>query len=264
MTVKNPFDLSGKVAVVTGGNGGIGLGMVKCMAQCGASVAIWGRNAEKNEKAVAEAVALGGGEVVAFPCDVLDPASQDKAMADTLAKFGRVDGLFANSGVSGSGGRKGFLERTDQEWRDLFAVNLDGVVKSFRLAGDHMVERAKNGDAGGRLIATSSVASVDGAAFNEHYGASKAALNGMMRAISVELARYGITANNILPGYIVTDMTAKSMANDKFLTNVGKRIPVRRFGQPEDFGGLAAYLLSDLSSYHTGQTFTIDGGYTIF
>lgn len=257
----HPLDLTGKVAVVTGGNGGIGLGMVKTMAQAGAKVAIWGRNEEKNAHAVAECEGL---DVTAFPCDVLDHGSIDAAMADTLKKWGRVDGMFANAGVSGSSGRTGFLDRTDKDWHDLFAANLDGVVHSFRVAGRHMKERHEAGDSGGRLVATSSVASVDGAAFNEHYGASKAALNGMMRAIAVELARYGITANNILPGYIVTDMTAKAMSNEKFLTNVGKRIPVRRFGEPSDFGGLAVYLMSGLSGYHTGQTFVIDGGYTIF
>lgn len=264
MSAKNPFDLSGKVAVVTGGNGGIGLGMVKCMAQCGARVAIWGRNPDKNAKAIEEANALGGGQVAAFECDVTAPGDIDKAMADTLSMMGRVDGMFANAGVSGSGARRSFLDREDEEWKRLFAANLDGVVKSFKVAAQHMADRAKEGDAGGRLVATSSVASVDGAAFNEHYGASKAALNGMMRALAVELARHGITANNILPGYIVTDMTAGAMSNDKFIANVGKRIPARRFGEPSDFGGLAAYLLSDLSNYHTGQTFVIDGGYTIF
>jgi hypothetical protein len=262
--MSHPFDLTGKVAVVTGGNGGIGLGMVKTLAQCGADVAIWGRNEEKNAKAQAEAAALGGGRVEALACDVKDPRAIEKAMEDTLSRFGRVDGCFANAGVSSSGARKGFLDRTQEEWHDLFAANVDGVVKTFQEAARHMVERAGAGDAGGRLVVTSSVASIDGAAFNEHYGASKAAVNGMMRAIAVELARHGITVNSILPGYIVTDMTERLMSNDKFVEVVGKRIPMRRFGEPEDFGGLAAYLMSDLSRYHTGQTFVIDGGYTIF
>lgn len=262
--MSHPFDLTGKVAVVTGGNGGIGLGMVRTLVQCGANVAIWGRNEEKNAKAQADAAALGGGRVEAFACDVKDDAAIERAMADTLSKFGRVDGLFANAGVSSSGARKGFLERTREEWRDLFAANLDGVVKCFQEAGRHMVERAGAGDAGGRLVVTSSVASIEGAAFNEHYGASKAAVNGLMRAIAVELARHGITVNSILPGYIATDMTERLMNNDKFVEVVGKRIPMRRFGEPEDFGGLAAYLMSDQSRYHTGQTFVIDGGYTIF
>ncbi|MGM0585067.1 MAG: SDR family NAD(P)-dependent oxidoreductase [Pseudomonadota bacterium] len=262
--MSHPFDLSGKTAVVTGGNGGIGLGMARTLVQCGCDVAIWGRNPEKNEKARADAAALEGGRVEVFGVDVTDDGSIERAMADTLSRFGRVDGMFANAGVSSSGARKGFLERTKEEWRQLFAANLDGVVKSFQEATRHMVERAGSGDAGGRLVVTSSVASIEGAAFNEHYGASKAAVNGMMRALAVELARHGITVNSILPGYIVTDMTERLMTNDRFIEKVGKRIPMRRFGEPEDFGGLAAYLMSDLSRYHTGQTFVIDGGYTIF
>jgi NAD(P)-dependent dehydrogenase (short-subunit alcohol dehydrogenase family) len=260
----HPFDLTGKVAVVTGGNGGIGLGMARMLARCGADVAIWGRNPEKNAKALEDARAVAAGRVEAWAVDVTDTATIEAAMADTLSHFGRVDGMFANAGVSSSGARKSFADRTLEEWHQLFAANLDGVVASFQAATRHMQERAQAGDGGGRLVVTSSVASIDGAAFNEHYGASKAAVNGLMRALAVELARYGVTVNSILPGYIVTEMTERLMTNDKFVEVVGKRIPMRRFGEPDDFGGIAAYLMSDLSRYHTGQTFTIDGGYTIF
>jgi NAD(P)-dependent dehydrogenase (short-subunit alcohol dehydrogenase family) len=126
------------------------------------------------------------------------------------------------------------------------------------------VERAGRGDAFGRLVVTSSLASVFGTARNEHYAAGKAALNALTRALAVELARYGITANAILPGWIKSEMTQGIMGNDKFVGAVMPRIPMRRFGDPQDFGGIAVYLMSAASAYHTGDLFMIDGGYAIF
>jgi len=141
---------------------------------------------------------------------------------------------------------------------------VDGVVRCFQVAARHMIERGAQGDLFGRLVCTSSVASIDGAAFNEHYGASKGALNSLVRATAVEMARHGITVNAILPGYAESEMTSGLMSNEKFVQSVIPRIPARRFGRPDDYGGIAAYLMSDLSSYHTGQCFVIDGGYTIY
>lgn len=261
MTKTHPFDLSGRVAIVTGGNGGLGLGMAETLAQLGAKVAIWGRNPDKNAAALAR-IQAHGGDHIALECDVCDWGQIDAAMAQTIEKYGRVDGMYANAGVGG--GAKPFVDRTAQEWSSLMAANVDGVVRSFQVAARHMIQRAADGDAFGRLVCTSSVASIDGAAFNEHYGASKGALNSLVRATAVELARHGITVNAILPGYAESEMTEGLMANDKFVRNVMPRIPARRFGRPDDYGGIAAYLLSDLSGYHTGQCFVIDGGYTIY
>ena len=256
------FDLTGRVAVVTGGNGGIGLGMARSLAAAGASVAIWGRNPDKNREAAAE-LSGSGGTVESFACDVTDRAAIEEAFAATLARFGRVDGMFANAGVS-SRSRHSFADRPSEEWRSMFDTNLHGVVDTLQVAARHMRERAAAGDPYGRLVATSSVASIAGAAFNEHYGATKGALNALIRAIAVELARHGITANAILPGWIESDMTADLLANDKFVGNVLPRIPARRFGKPSDFGGMAVYLMSGASAYTTGQVFVIDGGYTIY
>ena len=146
----------------------------------------------------------------------------------------------------------------------MFATNLDGVFHVFQAAARHMTERAEAGDKFGRLVATSSLASLFGTARNEHYAGTKAALNALCRALAVELARYGVTANAILPGWIKSDMTAGTMANDKFVANVMPRIPMRRFGEPRDFGGIAVYMMSKASSYHTADMFVIDGGYTAF
>jgi NAD(P)-dependent dehydrogenase (short-subunit alcohol dehydrogenase family) len=256
------FDLTGRVAVITGGNGGIGLGIAQALAAAGCNVSIWGRNAEKN-KSAATTMAGSPGKVDTRICDVSDSASVNAAMKATLDVFGRVDGCFANAGIGG-GGRRAFIDRTEEEWRTMFATNLDGVFHAFQAAARHMTERAEAGDRFGRLVATSSLASLFGTARNEHYAATKAAINALCRALAVELARHGVTANAILPGWIKSDMTAGIMANDKFVANVMPRIPVRRFGEPEDFGGIAVYLMSKASSYHTADCFVIDGGYTAF
>jgi NAD(P)-dependent dehydrogenase (short-subunit alcohol dehydrogenase family) len=258
----NLFDLSGRVAVVTGGNGGIGLGIAQALASAGCNVSIWGRNAEKN-KAAAATMAAGPGKVDTQVCDVTDSASVQGALKATLERFGRLDGCFANAGIGG-GGRRPFIDRTEAEWRTMFATNLDGVFHVFQAAARHMTERANHGDKFGRLVATSSLASLFGTARNEHYAATKAAINALVRALAVELARHGVTANAILPGWIRSEMTAKIMADEKFVGNVMPRIPVRRFGEPGDFGGIAVYLMSGASSYHTADCFVIDGGYTAF
>jgi NAD(P)-dependent dehydrogenase (short-subunit alcohol dehydrogenase family) len=256
------FDLTGRVAVVTGGNGGIGLGIAQALVSAGCNVSIWGRNTEKN-KAAAATMAAGPGKVDVRVCDVTDSASVSDAMKAMLDSFGRLDGCFANAGIGG-GGRRAFIDRTEEEWRTMFATNLDGVFHVFQAAARHMTERANTGDRFGRLVATSSLASLFGTARNEHYAATKAAINALVRALAVELARHGVTANAILPGWIRSEMTAKIMSDEKFVANVMPRIPLRRFGEPDDFGGIAVYLMSGASSYHTADCFVIDGGYTAF
>ncbi len=254
-----PFDLTGKVALVTGGNGGIGLGMAEAVAQAGASVCIWGTNAGKNASAL-EAIRSHGGEVDAFLCNVADEAEVKRAFAETIERFGRVDGCFANAGVSGSGASKAFVDMTTDDWRRIMSVNLDGAFYTLRTAARHMIERGE----GGRLAATASLAAISGAARNEHYAATKGGLVSMIYALAVEMARYGITANAILPGWIETAMTEKAMGWEKFANAVKPRIPVGRWGRQSDFGGIAVYLMSDASSYHTGDTLLIDGGYQKF
>jgi len=263
MTEKSiDFDLTGKVALITGGNGGIGLGMARALARAGASVAIWGTNAGKTATAVESLRALGA-EAMGFTCNVAERAEVDDAMAATLDHFGRLDGCFANAGVTGRGAAS-FLDITPEEWRRVLAINLDGAFHTFQAALRHMVGRAEGRDPGGRVIAVSSLASVSGPPRNEHYAASKGALNALIFALAVEFAKHGITANAILPGWIETEMTSDLFGNEKFVQAAGKRIPVRRWGTPDDFGGIATYLMSDASSYHTGQLLQIDGGYWRF
>jgi NAD(P)-dependent dehydrogenase (short-subunit alcohol dehydrogenase family) len=254
-----PFDLTGQVALVTGGNSGIGLGMAHALAQAGADVAIWGTNPAKNAAARAE-LDKGGRRVVALECDVSDEAAVERAFAETLRQTGRVDACFANAGVSGRGGTRSFADMSAEEWHRVLKVNLDGAFYTFRAAARHMVERG----GGGSLIGTASLAAIEGAPRSEHYAATKGGLISMIRALAVEFARHGVRANAILPGWIETDMTANAIANEKFSRNVLPRIPMRRWGTGEDFGGIAVYLASAASRYHTGDTFLIDGGYALF
>ena len=255
------FDLTGKVALITGGNGGIGLGMAEAIAAAGADVCVWGTNATKNAAAEAR-LAEHGVRAKAIQVDVSDEAAVDRAFEATVAAFGRVDGCFANAGVSTRG--TPFEKLTSDEWRRVLAVNLDGAFFTLRAAARHMVARAEAGDPGGRLIGTASLAALSGPARNEHYAATKGGLVAMMNALAVEYARHGVTANSILPGWIETEMTADAFAWQKFAENVMPRIPMRRWGSPQDFAGIAVYLMSDASAYHTGDRFLIDGGYWIF
>jgi NAD(P)-dependent dehydrogenase (short-subunit alcohol dehydrogenase family) len=256
-----PFDLTGKVALVTGGNGGIGLGMADALAQAGADLVIWGTNEAKNAAAEAQLKAHGR-RVLTQRIDVSNEQAVIAGMAEAAAKMGRLDTVIANAGVGG--GAPSFAEMSTEVYRRVMSVNLDGVFFTFREACKHMVERAKAGDPGGSLVVTSSTSAIHGAARNEAYGATKAAVLSMVRAIAVEHARYGVRANSVLPGWIATDMTDGAQHNDKFNDQVIKRVPFRRWGEPEDFGGVAVYLASDASRFHTGDSLVVDGGYTIF
>jgi NAD(P)-dependent dehydrogenase (short-subunit alcohol dehydrogenase family) len=256
-----PFDLTGKVALVTGGNGGIGLGMAEGLAQAGADVAIWGLNPDKNEAAERTLRAYGR-KVLVRKVDVADEAQVVDGMRATTAAMGRVDAVFANAGIGRAA--RSFLDITAEDYRKVVSVNQDGVFFTLREGARHMRERAERGDPGGSLVVVASLAALHGAARNEHYAATKAAVIAMVRGIAVEFARDGVRANAILPGWIATDMTAAAQSSTKFVENVISRVPSRRWGAPADFGGIAVYLASDASSYHSGDTLLIDGGYAVF
>jgi len=256
-----PFDLKGKVALVTGGNGGIGFGMVEALAQAGADVVIWGSNGAKNADAEARLKATGV-SVLTQVVNVADEAAVEAGMLEAVAQMGRIDTVIANAGIGG--GARSFSEFGTDTYRKVLSVNLDGVFFTFREACKHIVARAGAGDPGGSLIAISSLSAIDGAARNEAYAAAKGAVISMIRAIAVEHARYGVRANAILPGWIATDMTKGAQDNQTFTDRVISRVPARRWGEPSDFGGVAVYLASDASKYHSGDSFVIDGGYAIF
>jgi NAD(P)-dependent dehydrogenase (short-subunit alcohol dehydrogenase family) len=256
-----PFNLQGKVALVTGGNRGIGFGMVEALAQAGADVVIWGSSAEHNQTAEAK-LKDAGVRVLTQQVNVADEHQVADAMAEAADKMGRIDSVFANAGIGG--GASSFSEFGTDTYRRVLSVNLDGVFFTFREACKHMVERAKGGDKGGSLVGVASLAAIEGAARNEAYAATKGAVISMMKSIAVEHARYGVRANSILPGWIATDMTAGAQESKAFSEKVIPRVPARRWGEPADFGGIAVYLTSDASAYHSGDSFVIDGAYSIF
>lgn len=255
------FDLSGKAALITGGNSGIGLGMAEGLLECGCEVAIWGRNAAKNAAAL-ESLSAYGPKVTASVCDVTDPASVDEAFAQVLSDHGRIDGCFANAGYGAQVTR--FDEFEDEEWNRIIDVNLNGAFYVFRNAAKHMRERAQAGDPFGRLVGTSSLAALSGQPRGQHYAAAKGGMVSMVRSLAVEYAKYGVTAHSILPGFVESDLTKDAFSTQAFADKVMPRVPARRLGVRSDFSAIAVYIMSDASSWHSGQDFIIDGGYSIF
>lgn len=257
-----PFDLSNKCVLVTGGTRGIGYGMAQALVQAGARVCIWG-TAQASADAAAAALSEEGQKVIAQEVDVADEQAVVDGMQASVSALGRIDAVFANAGISRS--QTPFLEMDSELFRKVVSVNLDGAFYTLREAGKHMAQRAADGDdSGGSLVGVASLAAIEGAARNQHYAATKGGLISMIRGCAVELARYGIRANAILPGWIATDMTQRAQDNPKFIDNVISRVPARRWGTPEDFGGQAVYLASDASRFQSGTTIIIDGGYSIF
>jgi NAD(P)-dependent dehydrogenase (short-subunit alcohol dehydrogenase family) len=256
-----PFNLKGKVALVTGGNRGIGFGMAEALAQAGADVVIWGSNADYNTAAEGRLTGYGV-RVKAQQINVADETAVAEGLEEAVVAMGRVDTVIANAGVGG--GATSFAEFPTETYRRVLSVNLDGVFFTLREACKHMVERSKAGDPGGSIVVTSSLSAISGAARNEAYAATKGAVISMIKAIAVEHARYGVRANAILPGWIATDMTQGAQDSPAFAEKVIPRVPARRWGEPADFGGIAVYLASDASKYHSGDSFVIDGGYSIF
>jgi NAD(P)-dependent dehydrogenase (short-subunit alcohol dehydrogenase family) len=250
------FDLTGKIAVVTGGNRGIGLGMARGLAKAGASVSIWSRDAVRSEEARAELEKLGA-PVEARACDVAKEEDIARCASETIESMGRIDICIANAGY---GSPVDPLEMSLSDWRELMAVNLDGVFLTLREAARNM----KDGGHVGKLIAVSSISAHFGTPKQPHYAASKAALGALVRSLAVELARYDIQVNSIQPGWIETEATARAKDHEPLNNVLMRRTPARRWGSPEDLEGIAVYLASNASNYHTGDSICIDGGYSVF
>ena len=258
---KGLFDLTGKVALVTGGNGGIGLGFARGIAKQGGSLAIWARNAEKNAAAKQELLDAGAARVETY---VVDVASEDNILAgyDAFMKdFGRIDCVFANSG--GPPVYNSVFDMPTAEWHKFLDVALHGAFITLREAARHMVARAEAGEPGGSLVACGSLSLFQGLPGKQNYAGAKAAVAAVIRTMAVEFGPLGIRANVVAPGLIMTPMMGGE-ANEKWLTEMtAPNVPMKRVGQVEDFEGIGAFLCSDASSFITGETIIVDGGYMI-
>jgi NAD(P)-dependent dehydrogenase (short-subunit alcohol dehydrogenase family) len=257
-TSPTPFDLHGKVAIVTGGNTGIGLAFARALGDAGAAVSIWGRTPERNHEAV-RLLTDRGITAISSAVDVTDEAAVATAMLETADRLGRLDACFANA--SGLGPvSPSFLESTTDEWRATIGLTLDSVYFTMREAAKVLVSQGT----GGSLVATSSLSSHYGSARGSHaYASGKAAVTTLMKGLAVELGRHAIRANTVSPAWVDSDMMDGINANPTVADAIRKRIPLRRWADTEELGALAVYLASDASTWHTGDELILDGGYRI-
>ena len=243
------FDLSGKVAVVTGGNGGIGLGMAKGLARAGANIVVAARNTEKSAVAVDELEAIGV-KAAAVTVDVTDSASVDAMVTQSVDAFGRIDILINNAGITRD---RTLLKMSKQEWDDVISVNLTGVFNCTQAVAPIMKDQNY-----GRIVSASSNVAIRGNYGQTNYVATKSAIIGMTKVWAMELGKFGITVNCIAPGFIKTAMT--DIMPEEVKKNSLAHIPIGHWGQPDDIANGYLYLASDEASFVSGICLTIDGG----
>lgn len=257
MTAASP--LGGRVVVVTGGNGGIGLGLVQAAASAGAEVMIWGRDEAKTAAAVATLRAEGLA-VDAAGCDVSDRSSIAAALDRTVERFGRIDGFVANAAVPGA--EHTILTMPPEAWREVIEVNLTSVFTCFQLVARQMVAQ---GDPAA-LVAISSIITRYGAARKGHYAAAKVGVESLVRTTAAELARHRIRCNALAPGWTATNLVDEGFRGhdrERFEEAIIGRTPARRWASVDDYAPIAVALLDPDTSFHTGDVVTVDGGYTI-
>jgi 2-deoxy-D-gluconate 3-dehydrogenase len=251
------FDLKGRVAIVTGGNGGIGRGIALGFAQAGAAVAIFGRNEEKNAATLAELEATGA-PAMAVKVDVTDREALKPAVDRVEAKLGPVDILVNNAGIVSLSG--GILNESAESWDEVIETQLNAVFLLSKVAAASMAQRGH-----GKIINVGSMYSFFGSGLIPSYSAAKGAIIQLTKSMAVELAANGIQVNAIAPGWVETDMTAPVRTEDLKAMNdeIMLRTPAGRWGQPEEMAGPAIFLASQASDFVTGETIRVDGGYAI-
>ena len=247
------FDLGGRVALVTGASRGLGFGMAQGLARAGAHVVLGGRNPATLAARRAEIEAEGGSaEIAAF--DVRDRAASDDAIDAIEQRHGRLDILINNAAF---GVPRDFLDTSDEDWRTALDVALDSCFRLSRRAASGMVARGW-----GRIVMISSVNAQISRGTNTSYIAAKAGLEGLTRGMAVELAARGVTVNAIAPGYMATDINTQFRADPARYRWIEQRIPMKRWGRPDEIAGAAVFLSSEASAFCTGHVLVVDGGMT--
>jgi 2-deoxy-D-gluconate 3-dehydrogenase len=254
MKMPASFDLTGRVALVTGGNGGIGRSIALGLAEAGASVAVFGRNNEKNQQVLSELKTIGAPSL-AMRVDVTDRAGLEPALNRVESELGSVSILVNNAGIVSLSG--GVLQEKTEDWDNVIETQLNAVFLLSKLAGRSMLSHKF-----GKIINIGSMYSFFGSGLVPSYSAAKGAILQLTKSMAIELAPHNIQVNAIAPGWIETDMTAPVHSiplNDEILA----RTPAGRWGQPEEVAGTAVYLASRASDFVTGATIRVDGGYSI-
>ena len=248
------FDLSGKAAIVTGGNGGIGRGIALGLARAGANICIAGRNENKNESVRREIAELDRG-CIAVRCDVNELADIEATIAATREAFGGLDILVNNAGVAAFGPPE---QMSDEDWSSVVETNLTSVFRFSRAAYPSFVERG-----GGKILNIGSMFSLFGSPLVPSYSASKGGVIQLTKSLAVAWAPQNIQVNAMLPGWITTDMTAFAQDTPEMYESIIARTPAGRFGDPEECAGTAIFLTSGASNFVTGQSVGVCGGYSV-
>ena len=249
------FDLSGRAAVITGGNGGIGLGIARGLAKAGAALAIVGRDRDKLSAATTELEGLGA-KVLGLVCDVSDEAQVAAMAEEAAAGLGRIDILVNNAGTNI---RKRPEALAAADWQQVMDANLNSAFLCSKACYPHM----KNAG-GGKILNNGSMLSIFGAPWSPAYGASKGAVVQLTKSLATAWAADNIQVNCILPGWIDTDLTVRARREVEGLNaHVLQRTPAKRWGRPEDFEGLAVFFAGPASDFITGTALPVDGGFSI-
>lgn len=247
------FDIRGKVALITGGNAGIGLGYAEAIASQGGDVVIWGRRADRNEE-VRKQLAGYGGRVLTDTVDVADEDAQTRGFARAIDEMGHIDCVIANAGIVSP---CAFKDLSFDHYNELIRVAQHGAFFTLREGVRHMVDRVEAGGPPGSLIATGSLSIFQAAPAGAHYAAAKSAVAAMIKSIAVEYGSLGIRANMVCAGLIASEMVPGDLP---MIQEMGAKAPLGRIGQPNDLGGIVVYLMSDAARFHTGDVITVDGG----
>ncbi len=248
------FDLTGKVAIVTGATKGLGHGMTVALAQAGANIVVVSRTPQDCEN-VAKELAGFGVQTLANPCDVTSKESIEKLVANTVEKFGKIDILVNNAGTAVT---KPALELTEEDWDRVVNTNLKAIFLLSQAVGKHMAVQKS-----GKVINIASIFGMVGDKNVLPYLASKGGVIQLTRGLALEWVKYNIQVNAVAPGYVMTSINEKEFQNEKVYNYITGKIPMRRLGKAEEIAGIVVYLASDVSSYTTGAVFTVDGGWTM-